>query len=797
MEVDFLQSTHGIALTKQFRKTDEGIEVQPYPLVRSVISHHEDVHTPEDLYQKITHHAKQGHCMLKGQLARPLQGESRAGQTDSMQVTQWVLLDLDFDDGWESVDAFLYELNPAWRNVSYVWQYSSSAGIRHDAGLRGHIWIMLDEPTSPSLLKSWLKERNLTVPRLRERIELTATGFSVRWPLDVTTCQNDKLIYIAPPIFENGTDPIEGERIQLVRKDTDFAPAPTPQGSMQQLENSTEHLINELRKAQGLPKRTARYKEQGAQKVLANPDEAVVTGEHHARGFVYLNLNGGDSWGYFFPEDKPELLFNFKDEPVVRLKDIAPEFYYQYRRRRTREAYGNVRPYVLRDPQTDTYYNVIHDRNEDQIKLLAPVAAKDRLRDFMEQYGYTLPDPVPDWTIDFDPTTTEVIDPEAQWLNRYQPTDLIRYGGQLTPYPELPPIINRVVRSVCADDDDVVEHMLNWLACLLQTRKHLGTAWVLHGVEGTGKGVLFNQILRPILGQRHAVELTMTTFEEKFNDILQEACLLWLDEFRLFSSQRADMVRQKLWNLITEPSIEIRAMHKNTIVRPNYVNVMIASNFPDPLPITEGDRRFNIAPAQDRKLYLTRAEVEEGLPDELPLFVSYLMHREADLDRAAEVIDNEPRQEMQRVTQTAPDAFFSALKNGDLDYFIDYAQDETASQDQPVAFEQYCKIVWLWVDRFLHNYDEDGNVIAPAMRVSTGEALRAFQFITDLRWGKDRFGRRLNQHCKVSRARVSGYDKPVRAFDVDFQTEDMDVVREFHRARSQPNLRLVKNDTGE
>jgi hypothetical protein len=52
-----------------------------------------------------------------------------------------------------------------------------------------------------------------------------------------------------------------------------------------------------------------------------------VSGVRRARGFVYLNLNGGDSWGYYFPESNPEILHSFKGEPPVRLADIAPDFW--------------------------------------------------------------------------------------------------------------------------------------------------------------------------------------------------------------------------------------------------------------------------------------------------------------------------------------------------------------------------------------------------------------------------------------------------------------------------------------
>jgi hypothetical protein len=64
-----------------------------------------------------------------------------------------------------------------------------------------------------------------------------------------------------------------------------------------------------------------------------------VTGIRRARGFTYLNLNGGDSWGYYFPDSNPEVLYSFKGEPPVRLADIAPELWEQVR---PRDAFAEV-----------------------------------------------------------------------------------------------------------------------------------------------------------------------------------------------------------------------------------------------------------------------------------------------------------------------------------------------------------------------------------------------------------------------------------------------------------------------
>jgi len=55
----------------------------------------------------------------------------------------------------------------------------------------------------------------------------------------------------------------------------------------------------------------------------------VITEMKVERGFVYFNLNGGDSWAYYHPENNPDYILNFKGEPAYLTKELLPDYWQQ------------------------------------------------------------------------------------------------------------------------------------------------------------------------------------------------------------------------------------------------------------------------------------------------------------------------------------------------------------------------------------------------------------------------------------------------------------------------------------
>jgi len=694
--LDFLEAADGTPLTKSFTLIDDEYDVAPYPHVREFTSHRFDVANIQGMFEVVQEQAALNRCLLKGTLREPLVATSRMGMTDPTAVTLWACPDMDFEEGWDSVDAFIEDLDPNLADVSYIFHHSASAGITSKKGLRGHIFFLLAAGFLPSTLKIWLRSRNFRIPALRRQMSLSINGLSLKYPLDVTTCQNDKLIYIAPPVCTNFDDPIGPDRFTFVQRKYDALKTIKTLSEMSPaaIDADAQKLISELRLEGGLTKRNPKFKTTRGIEYLANPEAAAVTGIKQARGYYYLNMNGGDSWAYYVPEDNLEFVHNFKGEPIMRLRDLAPDFYKELRGSQIREKKTNrdFVPIVGRDRTRDAYFNLIYREGTNNVEYNR-VSNVQKMEHFLRQFDEPVPEIIEDWQVEFDPTNTDVIDIKAKWLNTFQPT---RYILEATKSKDikLPKQIARVIRSVCGNDDETVEHFMNWLAFIFQFRKKSGTAWVFHGVSGTGKGLLLTKILKVIFGHSHVLEYTAGQIEDQFNAGLETAIILGIDEFHHESARSSGAVMNKLKNIITEDRLAIRAMRQDAIMLPNYTNVMIFSNHPDPVYLASHDRRFNVAPAQEVPLRMTEVEID-AIEEELDDFATYLASVEVDHEQVRRILMNEARSRMIVASQTSIERLFEAFRMGDLQYFIEYVSMKMPLQDS-MMFSEFTIVIGEW-----------------------------------------------------------------------------------------------------
>ncbi len=90
-------------------------------------------------------------------------------------------------------------LPESYQDVSFVWQLSSSAGLKDDGLLSIHIWFILDRPVGQDELKTY---HTLKAPAV-----------------DPRPFQTVQVHYIADPIFEDGIQDHLSKRIGLVRLD--------------------------------------------------------------------------------------------------------------------------------------------------------------------------------------------------------------------------------------------------------------------------------------------------------------------------------------------------------------------------------------------------------------------------------------------------------------------------------------------------------------------------------------------------------------------------------------------------
>lgn len=656
-----------VALSKTF--TADGVDA--YPNAYNFISEEYTVRSIDDFYKAMCAVASERGCLIKGVLNRELHHESRAGATDAMADTRWMCFDIDKSSRFKTPEQFMAAFGMD--DVSYIVQYSSSYGIErdgkpYDERLSCHIFVLLDRGVSAPMLKQYLYGLNFTSGLLNCDLELTKSACALRYPLDVTTCQNDKLLYIAAPELTGGwKDTLGDARIKVVKGkrpclEADMAPMPA-----EAIKKMQADRINALRIAAGIePRKKYDMKYVDDIEVLAKPDQATVSGMKTERGFVYLNLNGGNSWGYFHPVDNYEFIRNFKGEPTYLTKELLPDYYAQCRsqarieraRADTEAARGQGTYYMaFREFKTGAYYNGTWDGRELE---LAQAKGREQLRDFLAQYNRELGDVVPDWKVFFDPTDPVRVDVKGKQVNLYVPPDITPVAGEF-------PTVERVIKHVLntSEGDGLYEHFINWLAHLVVARRPAGTAWVFQGTQGTGKGVLFEHVITPLVGYKQATLKLMDELEGSYNGWMEHTIACMVDEVQIGSLAKARTVSAKLKSWITEPQISVNEKYRNTKNVNSYMNWIFASNMPDPVLIEEGDRRFNVGNYQPTKIGLTAGDID-SIAEELPAFLAFLQAFPIDYTRVRTVLKTVARDELIEMNRTAVDVAIDAIKRGDL-----------------------------------------------------------------------------------------------------------------------------------
>jgi hypothetical protein len=652
--------------------------------------------------------ARAGAGLLKGHLITPLIHQSRAGMTQRALHTDWLHLDYDRNDGFDSREEFLAAIDPALEGVSYLFKHSASAGVRCEPGLRGHYFILLDRPVSDQSLRLWLQRLNLSVPELRVRCRLSSNGMALGYPLDISTNENSKLHLIAPPRFIGFDDPLPN-RFEFVQRGSDFFLL-EPKTNKQQIRSRENELINELRGKAGLEPRRPRYGHIGEIEIIENPDECAVTGRRDCGDFWRLNLNGGDSWAYWHWKARPEILRNFKGEPCCKLEQIAPDWYAEAvaaapgmdGRRPDPEA--RLVPFVFRDPTSDTYFNGVYNETTGALIALNAASSKGKLNDFLVQYGYPRQNVIRDWTVEFNPTTLAQVDFERRWVNKFRPPPLLRTvltfdpPEEISEVPTIPPTILRLLRHVCVDQG-TMDRFLNWLAYILQTRQKTQTAWIFQGTEGTGKGSLFHQLLVPLFGMDHCYFAKLDTVEDRFNGYLDQNLFFWLDEANVKSSTDGDRMIDSFKNLITEPVISVRRMRQNPINLPNYTNVILASNRPLPIRLPANDRRYNVAPRQEARLLFGPGEYER-IQEELVEFAWFL--RRLDVVESAVHLpyENEARHALILTSLTSSEDMFRHIIDGRLEWFTNQLMDSVPFPHDH-GYREFEPVIRRWLESTL------------------------------------------------------------------------------------------------
>ncbi|WP_109465262.1 DUF5906 domain-containing protein [Albibacillus kandeliae] len=150
---------------------------------------------------------------------------------------------------------------------------------------------------------------------------------------------------------------------------------------------------------------------------------------------------------------------------------------------------------------------------------------------------------------------------------------------------------DHILANICGGNVERAEWMLNWMALGVQRPDAvIGTAPVLRGLPGTGKGILANAYGR--LWGPHYVSITKDDHVSgRFNQHLLGRRFVYVDE-AMFGGDRRNAGVIK--TMLTEPRIMIEAKGVDPIWLDNHMIFMVTSNERSVVPADIGDRRWQV-----------------------------------------------------------------------------------------------------------------------------------------------------------------------------------------------------------
>jgi len=324
------------------------------------------------------------------------------------------------------------------------------------------------------------------------------------------------------------------------------------------------------------------------------------------------------------------------------------------------------------------YYGGCYEQGLDEF-IIRCLGSKEHAVQFCKYHKIPVPEIYPRARYELVFESDKLFDFEKGFVNKYSATELIKMPVPGNHSAKLPVYIGKLVDHILAHDQDIIARFYNDMAWWIQKRVKLTTAYLMQGTEGTGKGLFFDNVIKPIIGSQYTTQTDQDAFGTQFNSYLSENIAVLVNEvsgnFSSSDSKNYSTV-EKMKMAISDVHVQIEGKNINRYNGKNNCTFFFATNRRHALTLAEDDRRFNVAPRQEVKVANTSwwpgyYQLRDLIKDEIQEFVWYLNQYPVDVSLIGKVIDNEPKRILQTMSKTNADMFFDAVKKGDLQWMYD------------------------------------------------------------------------------------------------------------------------------
>ncbi len=187
--------------------------------------------------------------------------------------------------------------------------------------------------------------------------------------------------------------------------------------------------------------------------------------------------------------------------------------------------------------------------------------------------------------------------------------------------------LNFILISLCNSNQEHFKYVICYLADIVQRpEKITSSILIFFGTEGTGKGLLFDNVMRRILDSYYLKLVDSKSITSRFNQQLARKLLVVIDEASAVQSKEA---LSTLKGLSGSSKISIEYKFGPSIELDSFNRYVICTNDPKAIGLNRGNRRFVIIRssekyANDKEFFKPLWEaLDNGLAE---IFLNYLLN---------------------------------------------------------------------------------------------------------------------------------------------------------------------------
>ena len=240
-------------------------------------------------------------------------------------------------------------------------------------------------------------------------------------------------------------------------------------------------------------------------------------------------------------------------------------------------------------------------------------------------------------------------------------------------------LIMKHVKNLCGNNDKMVEYLLNFLACRVQSpNRQTNTCMIFKSNEGTGKDLFFNWFSNKIIGSSYCASTAdLEAIFGKFNSFASRKIFTILDEV---DGSQSKLLIGKIKSAITALKIKIEYKGENPFDETNNNAFIIFTNNENCIQIKPSERRFIVAEpnnkiANDKDYFIPLIkELNKGKYNRA--FYDMLLKRDIkDFNFTTERPETESYKDMQRVNVPISSLFIHETINKDNNFIDKYNKD--------------------------------------------------------------------------------------------------------------------------